>query len=79
MIIKEKDLQKVRSTMAVAGQKQEKNVAFFLRREFKDHPQVFVINDYKFSFNNETAQIDHLICYPYGYYINCNVCDKIKP
>jgi hypothetical protein len=67
MIIKEKDLQKVSSAMAVAGQKQEQNVAFFLRREFKDHPQVFVINDYKFSFNNETAQIDHLIIYPFGF------------
>lgn len=67
MIIKDKDLQKVRSAMAVAGQKQEQNVAFFLRREFKDHPQVFVINDYKFSFNNETAQIDHLIIYPFGF------------
>jgi transcription elongation factor Elf1 len=66
MIIKEKDLQNVKSATAVAGQKQEQNVAFFLRREFKDHPQVFVINDYKFSFNDETAQIDHLIVYPYG-------------
>jgi len=66
MIIKDKDLQNVKSATAVAGQKQEQDVAFFLRREFKDHPQVFVINDYKFSFCDETAQIDHLIIYPYG-------------
>jgi transcription elongation factor Elf1 len=66
MIIKEKDLQNVKSATAVAGQKQEQDVAFFLRREFKDHPQVLVINDYKFSFDDETAQIDHLIVYPYG-------------
>jgi hypothetical protein len=66
MIIKDKDLQNVKSATAIAGQKQEQDVAFFLRREFKDHPQIFVINDYKFSFNNETAQIDHLIVYPYG-------------
>jgi hypothetical protein len=26
-----------------------------------------VINDYKFTFNDETAQIDHLIVYPYGF------------
>jgi hypothetical protein len=67
MIIKEKDLQNVKSATAVAGQKQEQNVAFFLRREFKDHPQVFVINDYKFSFNDEIAQIDHLIIHPFGF------------
>jgi len=66
MIIKDKDLQNVKSPTAIAGQKQEQDVAFFLRREFKDHHQVFVINDYKFSFNDETAQIDHLIVYPYG-------------
>jgi hypothetical protein len=67
MIIKDKDLQNVKSPTAIAGQKQEQDVAFFLRREFKNHHQVFVINDYKFSFNDETAQIDHLIVYPFGF------------
>jgi len=28
---------------------------------------VFVINDFKFTRNNETAQIDHLIVYPFGF------------
>ena len=32
MIIKEKDLQNVKSATAIAGQKQEQDVAFFLRR-----------------------------------------------
>lgn len=67
MIIKDKELQNVKAANAIAGQKQEQDIAFYLRREFKDHPQVFIINDYKFSFNDETAQIDHLIVYPYGF------------
>ena len=67
MILKDKTPQNLTSVTAKAGYKQEQDVAFFLRRAFKDHPQVFVINDYKFSFNGETAQIDHLVIYPYGF------------
>ncbi|MDP5147608.1 NERD domain-containing protein [Shewanella sp. ULN5] len=67
MILKTKTLQNATSPQAIAGQKQEQDVAFFLRRAFKDNPEVLVINDFKFSFNDETAQIDHLIVYPYGF------------
>lgn len=67
MILKDKTLQNAISPTAKAGQKQEQDVAFFLRRAYKDHKQVFVINDFKFTFNDETAQIDHLIVYPYGF------------
>ncbi len=69
VILKDKKLQKVKAPNAIAGQKQENEIAFFLRREFKNHPQVFIINDYKFTFNDEKAQIDHLIIYPYGFLI----------
>ncbi|MCG9732270.1 NERD domain-containing protein [Shewanella sp. Isolate13] len=67
MILKTKSLQNVQSAQAIAGQQQEQNVAFFLRRAYKDHPQVLVINDFKFRFNDEVAQIDHLIIYSYGF------------
>lgn len=67
MILKTKSLQNVQSAQAIAGQQQEQNVAFFLRRAYKDHPQVLVINDFKFRFNDEVAQIDHLIVYSYGF------------
>jgi len=67
MILKEKTLQNAKSKTAIAGQEQEKNVAFYLRRAFKEHKQIFVINDFKFTFNDETAQIDHLIVYPFGF------------
>jgi hypothetical protein len=67
MILKTKTLQMTKTPQTIAGQKQEQNVASFLRRAFKDNPEVLVINDFKFSFNDETAQIDHLIVYTYGF------------
>lgn len=67
MILKTKTLQMTKTPQTIAGQKQEQDVAFFLRRAFKDNPEVLVINDFKFSFNDETAQIDHLIVYTYGF------------
>ncbi len=67
MIVKDKAIQNAVSATAKAGLKQEHDVAFYLRRAFKDHTQVHVINDIKFSFNDETAQIDHLIIYTYGF------------
>ncbi|XQW83870.1 nuclease-related domain-containing protein [Thalassotalea piscium] len=67
MILKDKTLINATTPTAKAGQKQEQDVAFFLRRAFKDQKQVYVINDFKFTHNDETAQIDHLIVYPYGF------------
>ncbi|MBB1270816.1 nuclease-related domain-containing protein [Shewanella sp. SR44-3] len=67
MILKTKSLQYTQTPQAQAGQKQEQSVAFFLRRAFKDHPEILVVNDFKFSFNDETAQIDHLLIYRYGF------------
>lgn len=67
MILKDKTLITSTSPKIQAGQKQELDVAFYLRRAFKDHPQVFVFNDVKFKHNGETAQVDHLIAYTYGF------------
>ncbi|MBE0421770.1 NERD domain-containing protein [Pseudoalteromonas nigrifaciens] len=67
MILKDKILTTSNSAKIQAGQKQELDVAFYLRRAFQDHPQVFVFNDLKFKHNDETAQIDHLIVYTYGF------------
>jgi len=67
MILKDKTLITSNSAKIQAGQKQELDVAFYLRRAFKDHNQVFVFNDVKFKHNDETAQIDHLIVYTYGF------------
>ncbi|NRA54488.1 MAG: NERD domain-containing protein [Gammaproteobacteria bacterium] len=67
MILKDKSSINATSATAKAGLKQEQDVAFYLRRSFKDHEQVLVFNDLKFCYNDETAQIDHLILYPYGF------------
>jgi hypothetical protein len=67
LILQEKQLSKATCSRAIAGQQQEKDVAFYLRRAFKDEKQIFVINDFSFSYNNENAQIDHLIIYRYGF------------
>jgi hypothetical protein len=67
MILKEMDCKTANAASTKAGQQQEKNVAFFLRRAFKYNDEIFVINDFKFTHNNETAQIDHLIVYRFGF------------
>ncbi|WP_448546984.1 NERD domain-containing protein [Thalassotalea fusca] len=67
MILKDKQLINAKTPTSIAGQQQEQDVAFYLRRAFKDHEQVLVINDFSFSHNDENAQIDHLIIYPFGF------------
>lgn len=67
MILKDKQLTGSDNPLIAAGEKQESSVAFFLRRAFKDHPEVMVFNDLQLSHNGETAQIDHLIVYTYGF------------
>lgn len=67
MILKDKQLVNAVDPRIVAGQQQEKDVAFYLRRAFKDHKKVHVINDFRFTHNDENAQIDHLIVYPFGF------------
>jgi hypothetical protein len=67
MILKNKTIKPASTPTSSAGQKQELDVAFYLRRAFKDHEQIYVINDFKFTHNDETAQIDHLIVYKYGF------------
>lgn len=53
----------------VAGDKQERDVAFYLKRAFKDRDDIYVFNDYAFSYKDENAQIDHLIVHKYGFMI----------
>lgn len=67
MILKDKVISPTTSPTLKAGQKQEQDVAFFLRRHFKDDENILVFNDIKLTHNEETAQIDHLVLYPYGF------------
>lgn len=67
MIIKNKETTTSIDARQLAGDKQEQDVAFFLRRAFKDRKKIFVFNDLKIEHNDEVAQIDHLILYVYGF------------
>lgn len=53
----------------IAGEKQERDVAFYLRRAFKDSEEIHVFNDFTFTYNGEKAQIDHLVLHKYGFLI----------
>ncbi|WP_411744380.1 nuclease-related domain-containing protein [Reinekea sp.] len=53
--------------MQAAADRQEKSVAFYLRREFKMHKKVFVFHDLNIFVDGEFAQIDHLIVYQFGF------------
>lgn len=66
MILKEKGEPIGQDERAKAGYQQEKDVAFYLRREFADDPSVLIINDLRVEYKGERAQIDHLVVHPYG-------------
>jgi hypothetical protein len=67
VIVKNKETASSKDVRQIAGIKQEQDVAFFLRRAYKDNQQIFIFNDLRFEHNDEVAQIDHLILYPYGF------------
>jgi hypothetical protein len=69
MIIKDKTQTSSASAKLDAGIKQEHDVAFYLRRAYKDRENVLVLNDLRIEHNGETAQIDHLIVYTYGFIV----------
>lgn len=69
MIVKEKNQTSSSSIKLDAGIKQEHDVAFHLRRAYKDRDNVMVLNDICILHNGERAQIDHLIVYSFGFIV----------
>lgn len=69
MILKDKTQTGSTSAKLDAGIKQEQDVAFYLRRAYKDRDNVMVINDLRIEHDGEVAQIDHLIVYTYGFIV----------
>ncbi len=70
MILKDKTpVSSVSSIKQEAGILQERDVAFYLRRAYKDRDNVMVLNDIRIEHDGETAQIDHLIVYSYGFIV----------
>lgn len=69
MILKDKKATSALNPRLDAGIKQELDVAFYLRRAYKNSPSVMVFNDLMIHYDDETAQIDHLLVYKYGFII----------
>jgi len=66
LILKEPDIIKTTDKFVQAGLNAEKQMAFYLRRDFGDDPNVSVLNGIRLEFHGDSAQIDHLIVHKYG-------------
>ncbi|MDX1536237.1 nuclease-related domain-containing protein [Arsukibacterium sp.] len=67
MILKEKIQTNSSSVKLAAGINQEQDVAFYLRRAYRNSNRVMVLNDLRIEHDGETAQIDHLIVHSFGF------------
>lgn len=80
VILKEKDAVFSQDVKVDAGNNHEKDVAYYLRREFADTPDILVLNDIRVEHADENAQIDHLVLHPKGFLIieSKSVCGELK-
>ena len=69
MILKEKEFTSPSDPRLRAGEKAEKQMAFYLQREFRKRDDCFVINDLRVVHDGDIAQIDHLVVSIYGLFI----------
>lgn len=69
MILKEKIFIVQSDPLLKAGDEAEKQMAFYLGREFEKANDIFVINDLRISHEGEFAQIDHLLVTKYGLFV----------
>ncbi|WP_245688399.1 nuclease-related domain-containing protein [Vibrio sonorensis] len=69
MIVKDRDSKQETTLKAKAGAKVEGDVAFYLKRQFLESKDIFVINDLRLSYKGEVAQIDHLILHSKGFVV----------
>jgi hypothetical protein len=66
MIVKEFERVETNDKFEQAGYIAESQMAFYLRREFKDDSQFLVFNNLRFEKAGDTCQIDHLVLHRYG-------------
>ena len=69
MILKEKQFLPQSDRRLVAGDGAEKQMAFYLKREFGTAKDIWVINDLRIGHEDEFAQIDHLLVSQWGLFI----------
>lgn len=66
MIIKELENIETTDKFEQAGYRAESQIAFYLRREFKDDPQFLIFNNLRLEKSGDACQIDHLVLHRYG-------------
>jgi ssDNA-binding Zn-finger/Zn-ribbon topoisomerase 1 len=69
VILKEKLVTESNDARLRAGDAAEKQMAFYLQREFRKRDDCFVINDLRVIHDGDAAQIDHLIVSNVGLFI----------
>lgn len=80
VILKEKDAVASQDVRVSAGSNHEMDVAYYLRREFAETPDILVLNDIRVEHAGEKAQIDHLILHPKGFLVieSKSICGELK-
>ncbi len=66
MIVKELDEFSSADKFAKAGRAAEEQIVHYLRRAFADDKKILVFNNLRLEYEQDSAQIDHLILYRYG-------------
>ncbi len=66
MLVKELDSFIPQDKFAKAGKEAEQQMSFYLRRAFADNKNIYVFNDLRLEYEDDAAQIDHLIVHQYG-------------
>lgn len=69
MIAKELDPFNSDDKFRKAGHEAEKQMAFYLKREFAKQPDIHVLNNIRLEYDNDAAQIDHLVIHQWGFVI----------
>ena len=65
MIIKQTDELTSTDKFSRAGKSAENKMQFYLKRKFEDDPDIYVLNGIRIGYENDYAQIDHLLIYKY--------------
>lgn len=66
MILKELDPFHGTEPFELAGRRAEEQMAFYLKRYFSESKKTHILNDFRFEYNGQSAQIDHLLIHRRG-------------
>jgi hypothetical protein len=69
LIVKTLDEIETTNKFVQAGLRAERQMAFYLKREFEDSDSVCVLNHLRLEQDGDSAQIDHLVIHKYGFII----------